>query len=58
MGLLGMIATWDFCLFLLGSIGVAFFMRVQQLIAKCNPKVFGLVCTIMTYLLITYMQSL
>lgn len=58
MEFIGMIATWEFCVFLLGIIGVAFFMRVHQVITKCNPKTFGIICTIIAYLVITHIQSM
>lgn len=57
MKLIGMIASWDFCLFLLGIVGVTLFMQLHRLIAKLNPKVFGIACTILSYFVITYMRT-
>ena len=57
MELIGMIATWDFCLFLLGIVGVTLFMQLHRLIAKCNPKTFGIACTILSYFAITYART-
>ncbi len=56
MELLGMIASWDFCLFLLGVIGVWIFSQLHRAISKCNPKVFAVTCVVIAYLVITYIQ--
>lgn len=56
MELLGMIASWDFCLFLLGVIGVWIFTQFHRVVSKCNPRVFAVMCVIITYLVITYIR--
>ncbi len=57
MVLLGMIASWDFWLFLLGIIGVSAFTRLHHVIAKCDSKIFATICTIIAYLAITYLRT-
>lgn len=57
MELLGMITSWDFCLFLLGIIGVQVFTWVHKVILKCNPQIFGTICVIIVYIVITYIRE-
>ena len=57
MELIGMIASWDFCLFLLGIIGVSVFTRVHKTISKCNPKAFAITCVVIAYFVITYIRQ-
>jgi len=56
MELIGMIASWDFCLFLLGIIGISVFTLLHKAISKCNPKFFAIACVVITYLLIAYIR--
>lgn len=56
MELLGMIASWDFCMFLLGVMGIWFFTQLHRVISKCNPKFFAVACVVIAYLVITYIQ--
>ena len=57
MELIGMIASWDFCLFLLGIIGVTVFTWVHKAISRCNPKIFAIICVIIAYFVITYIRQ-
>ena len=55
-----MITSWDFCLFLLGIIGVAgvaVFTFVHKVVSKCDPKIFATICVIIAYLVITYIRK-
>lgn len=56
MELIWMIASWDFCLFLLGIIGITVFTWIHKVISKCNPKIFATVCVIIAYFVITYIR--
>ena len=51
------IANADFVLFLLGAFGVSLFIKLHKAIAKCNPKVFAGICTVITYFIITWVMS-
>lgn len=57
MELIGMIASWDFCLFLLGIIGVTVFTWVHKVISKCDPRIFATICVIIVYFVIAYIQK-
>ncbi len=43
-------ANVDFCMFLLGTFGIHFFIWVHKMLSKCNPFVFSTVCVVLTYL--------
>ncbi len=51
------IANTDFVMFLLGAFGVSFYASLHKAIAKCNSKVVGVICTILTYIIITWVMS-
>lgn len=57
MELIGMIASWGFCLFLLGVIVVTVFTCVHKAISKCSPKISAIICVIIAYLVITYIRK-
>lgn len=57
MELIGMIASWDFFLFLLGIIGVSVFTWVHKALARCKPKNFAIACVIIAYFVITYIRQ-
>lgn len=56
MELNGMIAIWDFCLFLLGIWGVPLFICLHRLLTKCNEHVFAITCVIIIYLVISLIK--
>lgn len=45
-------ANVDFCMFLLGAFGISFYMWVHQMLSKCNPYVFSIVCVVLNYLVL------
>ncbi len=48
-------ANVDFCMFLLGAFGIHFFTWIHKMIPKCNAFVFGAICTVLTYLVLTHL---
>ena len=48
-------ANVDFCMFLLGAFGISFYMWVHQMLSKCNPYVFSIVCVVLNYLVLACM---
>lgn len=50
--LIEMMADAQFFLFVLGLLGVPFFNKVHELLAKCNPTVFSYSCVVLTYIVI------
>lgn len=48
--LIEMVANASFLMFLLGAVGFDFFPWLQKRIIQCNPKVFSVVCMILTYI--------
>lgn len=57
MKLLETVANSDFCLFLLGAFGVAFYVKLHGVISKCNPKVFSTICVVLTYIFVAYIHK-
>ncbi len=57
MSIFETIASTDFVMFLLGAFGVSLFIQLHKAIVKCNSKVFGVICVILTYIIITISMS-
>ena len=47
------IATTDFAVFLLGLLGISFYEKLYEYLKKCNPKLFSIICVVLTYIVIT-----
>lgn len=48
-------AECGFLLFLLGAFGIHFLPWIHKMIPKCNAFVFGAICTVLTYLVLTHL---
>ena len=57
MNIIVTIANADFLMFLLGAFGVSFYVLLHKAIKKCNSKVFSVICVILTYIVITWLNS-
>lgn len=44
-----MMASRDFCLFVLGACGLTFFTWLHTKVVKCDPTIFSIVCIILAY---------
>lgn len=54
MKLFEVIADTEFFLFLLGAFGATVFEKIHTVLVKCHPRLFGVICVILTYLMIKF----
>lgn len=48
-------ANVDFCMFLLGTFGIHFFMWIHKMLSKCNSFVFSTMCVVLTYFIFAHL---
>lgn len=48
-------ANVDFCMFLLGTFGIHFFMWIHKMLPKCNSFVFSTMCVVLTYFIFAHL---
>nr|DAM58880.1 MAG TPA: hypothetical protein [Caudoviricetes sp.] len=56
MTLFETMANVDFCMFLLGTFGIPFFMWVHKMLSKCNCRVFSTICVVLVYFVLTHLE--